>query len=134
MTWSRNAEKCVSCGTVHVPHRRRGMCGPCLYKWYEQKNKAHWNKYFEAYKDYVQTMGQQPSWTFTRHKGVAIGKWLYREILPKKGSLSPEQVTLLEELGLDWNLQQLPGTTRKRPRQSNPSGTKKKPRQGQGEI
>jgi len=72
------------------------------------RSKAQWDKYFEGYKDYVQTTGQQPPWSYTRHKRVSIGKWLYREILPKKNTLSPEQIKLLEELGLDWNLQQLP--------------------------
>ena len=74
------------------------------------RNKAQWDKYFEGYKDYVKETGQQPPWTFTCHKGVSIGQWLHCEILPKKASLSPEQIRLLEQLGLDWNLTQVPDT------------------------
>jgi hypothetical protein len=98
------------------------MCGQCLDKWYEQrtkayldKDKARWDNHFEAYQDYVKKNGHQPPWKFTRHKGVSIGKWLYREILPKKGSLSPEQVKLLEELGLDWDLPQIADIIIKKP-------------------
>lgn len=138
MAWSRNAEKCVGCGTVLIPHRARGMCGQCLDKWYDQRIKAHldkdkarWDKHFEAYKEYVEKTGQQPPWKFTRYKGVSIGKWLYREILPRKNYLSIEQKSLLDELGLDWNLIQCPDTISKKltkPTFSTPSQSPKPPR------
>jgi len=98
LAWSKNAEKCVNCETVVIPHKGRGMCGRCLDKWDEQRIKVRWDKHFEAYKEYVKKTGQQPPWSFTRHKGVPIGKWLYREIFPNKISLSTEQIRLLEEL------------------------------------
>ncbi len=79
---------------------------------FEQKRKVYWEKHFEAYKEYVKKTGQQPPWNFTRHKGVSIGKWLYKEIIPNRNYLSDEQIKLLKDLGFSFNLSQLPDTVR----------------------
>ena len=111
-----------------IPHKRRGMCGRCLDKWDEQRIKVRWDKHFEAYKEYVKKTGQQPPWKFTYHQGMPIGKWLYREITPRKNSLSVEQIRLLEELGLDWNLIQCPDATPQKPPSGARSQSQKPPR------
>lgn len=44
-TWSRKHEHCVACGKTEFKHQANGLCEPCYYKDYLQKNK---DKYKEA--------------------------------------------------------------------------------------
>jgi len=60
----------------------------------------HWK--YKVYKDYIEKTGQQPPTEFTRHKDIAIGSWLYKEVIPNKDRLSEEQINKLEAMGINW--------------------------------
>lgn len=64
--------------------------------------KSNWKKFFHAYEDFVKKFGKQALSEFTRHKGLRIGKWIYKEVIPHKDSLSEEQIMQLEGMGIDW--------------------------------
>ena len=64
-----------------------------------------WNEYYEILKDIKKSNGTINLPIKFEYKGVPVGRWLSRQRNRKqKGILSTERIALLEELDIEWNL------------------------------
>jgi len=142
------------CGTTSRAHAAKGLCQSYYDRVSEQIQKTHLidlgeekksrkrpsrDQLLEDYSTEMSLIDLARKYKFTRQYLYKLLK-LYdiprrsnrvaRTLAIAKGKISSTRVN---ELGEREKVAH-EDTTRKRPRQSNPSGTKKKPRQGQGEI